>query len=88
MRTTLDIEPDVLDLAKSLADARRISVGKALSALARKGALATVPLSERNGFSVFPVGDSQVKFGLEDVQATLDAEDARSGRDFLKPDSR
>jgi hypothetical protein len=88
MRTTLDIEPDVLDLAKSLADARRISVGKALSALARKGALATVPLSERNGFSVFPVGDSQVKFGLEDVQATLDAEDARSGRDFLKPESR
>jgi hypothetical protein len=88
MRTTLNIEPDVLDLAKSLADARRISVGKALSALARKGALATVPLSERNGFSVFPVGDSQVKFGLEDVQATLDAEDARSGRDFLKPESR
>jgi hypothetical protein len=69
-------------------DARRISVGKALSALARKGALATVPLSERNGFSVFPVGESQVKFGLEDVQATLDAEDARSGRDFLKPESR
>ena len=88
MRTTLDIEPDVLDLAKSLADARRISVGKALSALARKGALATVPLSEQNGFSVFPVGDSQVKFGLEDVQATLDGEDARSGRDFLKPESR
>jgi hypothetical protein len=88
MRTTLDIEPDVLDLAKSLADARRISVGKALSSLARKGALATVPLGERNGFSVFPVGDSQVKFGLEDVQAALDAEDARSARDFLKPDSR
>ena len=66
----------------------RRSVGKALSSLARKGALATVPLSERNGFSVFPVGDSQVKFGLEDVQAALDAEDARSARDFLKPDSR
>jgi len=88
MRTTLDIEPDVLDLAKSLADARRISVGKALSSLARKGALATVPLGERNGFSVFPVGDSPVKFGLEDVQAALDAEDARSARDFLKPDNR
>jgi hypothetical protein len=56
--------------------------------LGRKGALATVPLSERNGFSVFPVGDSQVKFGLEDVQAAPDAEDARSARDFLKPDSR
>jgi hypothetical protein len=84
MRTTLDIEAEVLDLARSLADARRISVGKALSALARKGAHATVPLSERNGFSVFPVGDSRVKFGLEDVQAALDAEDALSARDFLK----
>jgi hypothetical protein len=86
MRTTLDIESDVLDLAKSLADARRISVGKALSSLARKGALAQIPLGERNGFSVFPVADSRVKFGLEDVQSALDAEDRLSARDFLNPE--
>jgi len=85
MRTTLDIESDVLDQAKALAVARRISVGKALSWLARKGSLAQTPLLERNGFSIFPVGDPHVKFGPDDVQAALDAEDRLSARDFLNP---
>jgi hypothetical protein len=85
MRTTLDIESDVLGLAKSLAEARRISVGKALSWLARKGAQSTTPLSERNGFSIFPVADLQAKFGPEDVRAALDEEDRIMGRDFLNP---
>jgi hypothetical protein len=85
MRTTLDIEPDVLDLAKSLAEARRISVGKALSWLGGKGASAHTPLAERNGFSVFPVADLGAKFGPEDVRAALDEDDQASGRDFLNP---
>jgi hypothetical protein len=85
MRTTLDIEPDVLDQAKALAEARRISVGKALSWLARKGSLAQTPLGQRNGFSIFPISDPQVKFGPEDIQAALDAEDRASARDFLNP---
>jgi hypothetical protein len=83
MRTTLDIEPDVLDLAKSLAEARRISVGKAISWLARKGAVARVPLAERNGFPIFPVGDPQVRFGLAEVKAAIHAEDEAAGRDYL-----
>jgi hypothetical protein len=87
MRTTLDVESDVLNLAKSLAEARRISVGKALSWLARKGAQATTPLSERNGFCVFPVADPQGRFGPEDVRAALDEEDRAIGRDFLNPSS-
>jgi len=86
MRTTLDIESDVLDLAKSLAEARRISVGKALSWLARKGAAAQTPLKERNGFFVFPAGDPDTRFGPDDVQAALDADDRLIGRQFLGPD--
>lgn len=35
MRTTLDIEDDVLDVAKSLAKHRRLSLGKAVSDLIR-----------------------------------------------------
>jgi hypothetical protein len=90
MRTTLDIESDVLNLAKSLADAQRISVGKALSYLARKGATARAPVHMRNGFPVFAVPDSQmadsaIKFGPADVQAALDAEDEAYGRFFLSP---
>jgi hypothetical protein len=86
MRTTLDVEPDVLDLAKSLAEARRISVGKALSWLARRGALAQTPLKERNGFFVFPAGDAESRFGLDDVRAALDADDRLIARQFLSPD--
>jgi hypothetical protein len=44
-----------------------------------------MPLLERNGFPIFPVGDSAVKFGPEDVQAALDAEDHLNARDFLNP---
>jgi hypothetical protein len=87
MRTTLDIEPDVLDLARSLADARRVSVGKALSWLARKGAEARTPLASRNGFAVFPVFDPDFRFGPDEVQAALDAEDLEGARNYLSPSS-
>jgi hypothetical protein len=36
MRTTLDIEEDVLEVARSLAKHRRLSLGKAVSDLIRK----------------------------------------------------
>ena len=36
MRTTLDIEDDVLEVAKSLAKHRRLSLGRAVSDLIRK----------------------------------------------------
>jgi len=83
MRTTLDIETDVLDLAKSIAEARRISIGKAVSFLARRGAQAQTPLAERNGFSVFRLPDSHTKFGPDEVLVALDAEDQPISRDFL-----
>jgi hypothetical protein len=85
MRTTLDIEPDVLDIAKSLAESRRVSTGKALSWLARKGAFAQTPLGERNGFAIFPVADQKAVFGPDDVQAALDADDLAYARDYLSP---
>jgi hypothetical protein len=37
MRTTLDIDDNVLAAARAIADARRISMGAALSELARRG---------------------------------------------------
>ena len=37
MRTTLDIEDDVLEVAKSLARHRRLSLGSAVSQLIRNG---------------------------------------------------
>jgi len=57
MRTTLDIDDDVLSLARSLARAQRVSVGRALSGLARKGlnSSLTEALDEEEGIPVFRV---------------------------------
>lgn len=85
MRTTLEIEDDVLDLAKSLAEARHISVGKAMSWLARRGAKTPAPLSRRNGFCVFQIADPNATFGLDDIEAALDDEDRQHARQFLNP---
>jgi hypothetical protein len=40
MRTTLDIDAEVLAIARNLAETCHISLGKALSTLARRGARA------------------------------------------------
>ncbi len=87
MRTTLDLDPDVLEVSKSLAEARKISVGKALSYLARRGVTAQEPLAVRNGFSVFQVPGGSPGFGPEDIRAALDAEDSVAGRKFVDPAS-
>ena len=84
MRTTLDVDSDVLEVAKGLAEARHISVGKALSYLARRGVTAQTPLVEKNGFFVFAVDDQQRCFGPEDVQAALDAEDREFAKQFIR----
>lgn len=54
MRTTLDIDDDVLQAAKELAAARRRTAGQVLSELARKG-LEPAPRGRvRNGVPVLP----------------------------------
>jgi len=75
MRTTLDVEADVLDAAKALAIARGVSVGAALSELARRGVAARIPLSARNGFPVFQVPVGTPGFGPDEVAAATARED-------------
>lgn len=54
VRTTLDIDADVLAAAKELADLRRTTAGKVLSELARKGLSQPQPAKVRNGVPVLP----------------------------------
>ncbi|CDI04370.1 MAG TPA: DUF6364 family protein [Candidatus Competibacter sp.] len=67
MRTTLDIDDDVLNAAKELARRERLSMGRMVSRLLRQGltghALARPPLSPQEqeqvaitGFQPFPAG--------------------------------
>lgn len=52
MRTTLDIDPVVLSAARAKAAAERISLGAAVSALARAGLTRRADGSSRSGFPV------------------------------------
>ena len=54
MRTTLDLDADVLQAAKELAAARGSTAGKVLSELARKGLEAPRSLKTRNGVPLLP----------------------------------
>jgi hypothetical protein len=55
MRTTLDLDEDVLQAAKELAVARGTTAGKVVSELARKGLMpSTARRSVRNGVPVLP----------------------------------
>ena len=82
MRTTLDIEDDVLALARSLANARKISIGKAVSYLARRGAAARASLTTKNGFRVFSLDEKTPRFGPDDVSKALEIEDANDAAGF------
>ena len=83
MRTTLDVDIDVLDAARVLAAARGISVGAALSELARRGVNARRPFQSRNGFAVFQVPGGAHSFGPDDVARAAGRENVEAGRDFM-----
>jgi len=57
MRTTLDIDDDVLAAAKELATGRKTTAGKVISDLARQaltGALSETQAEYRGGFRLLP----------------------------------
>lgn len=55
MRTTLQIDDDVLDAARSLAKTEQATVGKIISQLARKGLAPQPQTGRRRGFPTFTV---------------------------------
>ena len=77
MRTTMNIDDDVLELVRALADARRISLGAAVSYLVRRGATARMPHRIRNGFHTFAteLAPGMKRFGPEDIRRAMDEED-------------
>ena len=85
MRTTLEIANDVLDAARMLAKARSISVGAALTELARRGVAARAPLSSRNGFAVFQIPAATPGFGPDEIAAAMEREDLEAGREIPGP---
>ena len=74
MRTTLDIEEDVLAAAKEIARQRGMTVGRVLSGLARKSLTRKPPVSERHGLPLFPVQPDAGVVTLEFVNRLRDEE--------------
>jgi hypothetical protein len=77
VRTTLDIDDDVLQAAKELAARERTTAGAVLSRLAREGlrprTKGNASLRLKNGIPVFPARLGEV-ITLEDVQKLTDEE--------------
>lgn len=71
MRTTLDIDDAVLAAARALAKDRGVSVGAALSDLARRG-LVVGRTSQKSGFPVFDTSADSSPITLELVNEYRD----------------
>jgi hypothetical protein len=53
MRTTLNLDDDVLSVVKQYAETRSVGLGKAVSELVRRGIAAPVPTRTVNGLLIF-----------------------------------
>lgn len=73
MRTTLQIDDDVLESARQIASAAGRSVGAVISDLARR-ALRPAQLGRRDTFPVFEVDADAPAITAEDVARALDEE--------------
>jgi len=83
MRTTLTVDEDVLELARAVAQARNVSVGKALSDLARRGHRAAVGTRRVGDFTVFDLPEDAPRIDPDRVREAEAGEDeARCGGVF------
>jgi hypothetical protein len=69
MRTTISIDDDLFETAKALAAQRRVSVGKVISELMRKGLSAETKITMGSGgFPIFQVPQNARPITLNTVQ--------------------
>lgn len=72
MRTTLQIDDDVLEAARSLARSEDRTLGEVISALARSGLRPTHREATRSGFPVFDVSGKASPITAEMVRKAMD----------------
>ena len=74
MRTTLNLDDDVLNLLKDYADSRSVALGKAASELVRRGLAAPVQTRMVNGFHAVVLPANSPKVTSEEVKQLLEDE--------------
>jgi len=67
-RTTLNLDADLLNSARHYAEARSLTLGKAVSELLRRGLTAPAPTKEVNGIRVFDLPPDSPTITSEDVR--------------------
>jgi hypothetical protein len=72
MRTTLTLEDDAAEMARRHALRRRISLGKAVSDLIRKGVRRPLVTVDRNGLKVARLSEGSPAVTSEQVAKLLD----------------
>ena len=72
MRTTLTIDDDAFQIARRVAKGRRISIGKAVSELLRKGAETPLPKKKVNGLMVLDLPPDSPRVTSEHVRKLLE----------------
>jgi hypothetical protein len=75
VRTTLNLDEDVLDAMKTYARDRDLSLGEAASALIKRGLSARCPTRWENGFLVFDPPPGTPTVTAEQVRRLLEEED-------------
>ena len=74
MRTTINLEDDVLRDVKKYADSRSVALGKAVSDLVRRGLNTPVPTKVVNGFHVVVLPESSPAIESGRVKTLLEDE--------------
>ena len=74
MRTTLNLDDDVLDSLKQYAGSRSMALGKAASDLMRRGLSAPVQTRLVNGFYTIVLPEDEPKITSERVKELLEDE--------------
>jgi len=74
MRTTLNLDDDVLELLKGYAESRSVALGRAASDLVRRGLAAPVQTRLVNGFYAVVLPANSPKITSERVKQLLEDE--------------
>lgn len=74
MRTTLNLDDDVLELLKDYAESRSVALGRAASDLVRKGLTAPVQTRLVNGFHTVVLPPNSPKVSSQEVKELLEDE--------------
>jgi hypothetical protein len=72
MRTTLELDDDLLTTAKELAQKKGVSLGRVISELARRSLATKAPVKVRNGALLFVPKPGTSKPDLRTVNALRD----------------